>query len=276
MIGTLSSHFLLTIDVEDWFQVENLRPWNPPSTWGSRDSRVEVNVQRLLDLFDDIFQSPSTKKVHCTFFVLGWVAERMPHLVHEIAARGHEVASHGSSHRMCDRLSDAELRNEVVDSKHLLEDIVGQEVIGFRAPNFSIDDRVLSILQASGYRYDSSYNNFALHGRYGKIHLNGIREGIACRLSDDFFELPLSNLSIHQHQGFRPSASRIKHTVESGFVLPWSGGAYFRLIPLKIFAMGVRSILSAVKAYVFYLHPWEIDPGQPRFRGPGWGRRFRH
>ena len=237
--------FLLTIDVEDWFQVENLRPWMPFSTWDSRELRVEANVHKLLDLFDgvkpdagsrkpearssklegsnspapsldstdptdsidsidstdsidptDSTQPSAVKKVRCTFFILGWIAKRLPHLVREIATRGHEVASHGQSHRMCNGLADSDLRSELGDSKHLLEDITGTEVAGFRAPNFSIDDRVLSILQESGYRYDSSYNNFSLHGRYGKISLNGNRAGIAHKLSNDFFELPISNLPL--------------------------------------------------------------------------------
>ena len=107
--------------------------------------------------------------------MLGWLAKRLPQLVREIAARGHEVASHGNSHRMCSPLDDAELKEDLGGSKRLLEDITGAEVAGFRAPNFSVDDRVLAIIRDCGYRYDSSYNSFALHGRYGKISLNGNR-----------------------------------------------------------------------------------------------------
>ena len=156
--------FLITIDVEDWFQVENLRPWNPVSTWDSRELRVERNTHALLDLFDDIKLEAGSRKleakdgfapsylkdnpensvnpvglpfapapcavrralsssVRCTFFVLGWLAKRLPQLVREIAARGHEVASHGNSHRMCSPLDDAELRDDLGGSKRLLEDI---------------------------------------------------------------------------------------------------------------------------------------------------------
>ena len=153
-------YFLITIDVEDWFQVENLRPWNPVSSWDSRELRVERNVRRLLDLFDEVGAALPSNSLRATFFVLGWIAERLPGLVREIAARGHEVASHGQSHRMCRPLPDAELKGELEDSKRLLEDIVGKEVAGFRAPNFSVDDRVLGLIAESGYRYDSSYNNF--------------------------------------------------------------------------------------------------------------------
>ena len=259
-------HFLITIDVEDWFQVENLRPWNPPAAWDSRELRVEANVHALLDLFDG--------KVRATFFVLGWLAERLPHLVREIAARGHEVASHGSSHRLCRPLSDAELRDELASSKRLLEDITGTEVRGFRAPNFSVDDRVLDLVRECGYRYDSSYNSFSLHGRYGKITLNGQpRAGIAYELNDDFFELPVSNLPLSSIS-ILGTLGHLKHF--RYFHLPWSGGAYFRLMPLGVFLRGVRAILDRDGAYVFYMHPWEIDPEQPRGGQPSPAARFKH
>jgi polysaccharide deacetylase family protein (PEP-CTERM system associated) len=315
--------FLLTIDVEDWFQVENLRPWMPLSTWDSRELRVEANVHKLLDLFDNAkfnapnpecinpenpvnpvgefsgsasrsnptnstnpidstdstppptsnLQPPAVKKVRCTFFTLGWIAKRLPHLVREIVGRGHEVASHGSSHRMCNSLSDADLRSELADSKHLLEDITGTPVSGFRAPNFSVDDRVLSILQEAGYRYDSSYNDFSLHGRYGKISLNGQRAGIAYKLSSDFFELPISNLPLFAFPilGNLGILAHYRH-----FVIPFGGGAYFRLMPLSMFTLGVRSIIEKEDAYIFYMHPWEIDPGQPRVEQASLFTRFKH
>jgi polysaccharide deacetylase family protein (PEP-CTERM system associated) len=259
-------HFLITIDVEDWFQVENLRPWNPPAAWDRRELRVERNVHRLLDLLDG--------KVRASFFVLGWIGERLPHLVREIAARGHEVASHGTSHRLCRPLSDAELRDELASSKRLLEDITGTEVRGFRAPNFSVDDRVLDLVRECDYRYDSSYNSFSLHGRYGKITLNGQpRAGIAYELNDDFFELPVSNLPLSSIS-ILGTLGHLKHF--RYFHLPWSGGAYFRLMPLGVFLLGVRAILDRDGAYVFYMHPWEIDPEQPRSGGPSPAARFRH
>jgi polysaccharide deacetylase family protein (PEP-CTERM system associated) len=292
-------HFLITIDVEDWFQVENLRPWNPVSTWDSRELRVEANVNRLLDLFDSIKLSslpasqpqaheersgesckscliyrPKTNPIHklkATFFVLGWLAERLPQLVREIAARGHEVASHGSSHRMCRPLPDAELREDLGASKRLLEDITGTEVAGFRAPNFSVDDRVLALIRQCGYRYDSSYNSFALHGRYGNISLNGERMGIAHRLADDFFELPISNLPL-SYLSILGTIGNLVHFRH----FPFGGGAYFRLLPLRVFQAGVQSILKRDGAYLFYMHPWEVDPGQPRVRQAALAARFKH
>jgi polysaccharide deacetylase family protein (PEP-CTERM system associated) len=332
-------HFLITVDVEDWFQVENLRPWNPVSTWDSRELRVEANVHKLLDLFDEVrieaqgskleakerpeprdgqhcgaffkgnsenpvrlafapysvrrtpsLYSPESslsqasslkpqveKKVRCTFFTLGWLAERLPNLVREIAARGHEVASHGSRHRMCKGLTHSDLRSELVESKHLLEDITAQEVSGFRAPSFSVDDRVLSLLQEYGYRYDSSYNNFALHGCYGKIRLTGIRAGVVHKLTDSFYEIPVSNLNLSSNLfSLQPPVSTAKRNGNTGFVLPWSGGAYFRLMPFEVFLVGVRSILNKDGAYVFYIHPWEIDPRQPQVHSASINRRFRH
>jgi peptidoglycan-N-acetylglucosamine deacetylase len=308
------SSFLLTIDVEDWFQVENLRPWIPISTWDSRELRVEANVNRLLDLFDSfkleelqaedgrapcaVHPAPSPLKdnpenpvkkfsssaspfnptnsisstnrsLRATFFVLGWIAKRLPNLVREIAARGHEVASHGQSHRMCNGLAESDLRNELGDSKHLLEDITGTEVAGFRAPNFSVDDRVLSILQESGYLYDSSYNSFSLHGRYGKISLNGDRCGIAHKLSNDFFELPISNLPLSTLVTL--GTRNFRH-----FPLPWGGGSYFRLMPLSIFTIGARAILKKEGAYIFYMHPWEIDAEQPRVKEAAAAARIKH
>jgi polysaccharide deacetylase family protein (PEP-CTERM system associated) len=310
--------FLLTIDVEDWFQVENLRPWIPFSTWDSRELRVEANVNRLLDLFDSFklpklqaeegrapravhpeprypkdnpvenFSSsaspfnltnptnstnPKKRSLRATFFVLGWIAKRLPHLVSEIAARGHEVASHGLNHQMCNQLTEADLRNELGDSKRLLEDITGAEVSGFRAPNFSVDDRVLSVLQETGYRYDSSYNGFSLHGRYGKISLNGQRAGIAHKLSENFFELPISNFSFSAFPilGNIGILAHFRHSC-----LPWGGGAYFRLMPLLMFTMGVRSILKKEGAYIYYMHPWEIDLGQPKVGQAALFSRFKH
>ncbi len=270
--------FLVTVDVEDWFHVENLRPWAPPAAWDRLELRVETNVHRLLDLFDSCKPlAHPAPFISATFFVLGWVARRLPHLVREIASRGHEVASHGNGHRMCKALSEEELREDLAGSKRLLEDITGAEVAGFRAPNFSVDDRVLALARECGYRYDSSYNSFALHRRYGKIALNGRpKRGIARAISENFFELPLSNLACSSRlPGLKPPASNPKQAA-ARVVLPWSGGAYFRLMPLGVFCRGVRSILGRDGAYLFYMHPWEIDPGQPRIRQASAFARFKH
>jgi polysaccharide deacetylase family protein (PEP-CTERM system associated) len=308
-------HILLTVDVEDWFQVENLKSAIPFESWPSRELRVEKNTHQLLDLFDEISGQRSSGQntegesqktgdrtantesgktqssvlrlqssdfptsgfypqaqrssieailqpsspIRATFFVLGWIAGRLPNLVREIYSRGHEVASHGYHHDLCSDISGVELRRDLLDSKKLLEDIVGQEIYGYRAPSFSVSDDILKMIADAGYQYDSSYNSFVMHGRYGKISLNGIRRsGIAYHVSEGFYELPISNLKLGKK------------------ILPWGGGAYFRLIPAPVFRIGVREILRQQQAYIFYMHPWEVDPEQPRPEGITAFSRLRH
>jgi peptidoglycan-N-acetylglucosamine deacetylase len=278
---------LLTIDVEDWFQVENFRAWVPYESWDSYELRVEKNVHRLLDLFDEMsylrsskgIQSPyqigrtdqddqtDQKELHCTFFVLGWIAERLPHLIREIHSRGHEIASHGYRHGLCADQRWEVLNSALSDSKKILEDTIGAPVFGFRAPNFSVNDEVIAAIKSHGYLYDSSYNSFSMQGRYGRISLDGnCRRGVAYRLSHDFFELPISNLE------FSFKYPKLKRR---NFVLPWGGGGYFRFLPFLVFAWGVKRILEKRMAYLFYVHPWEIDPGQPRLSQASRIYRFR-
>jgi len=281
-----SKYFLITIDVEDWFQVENFKSLIPFKTWDHRESRVELNIHRLLDLFDSIEIPPANRsttgaskptnakkttdatnttnainarKPRATFFVLCWIARRLPHIVREIAARGHEVASHGCYHELPKKMPLHSLYAELTDSRKRLEDTVGRPVVGFRAPSFSIDDDILEAVAKSGYLYDSSFNSFSLHGRYGKISLNGQKQyGIAHRITDNFCELPISNLNL------------------LGGVLPLGGGAYFRLIPFHFFRLGVKWILKRDNAYLFYIHPWEIDREQPRMMKASWNHKLTH
>jgi polysaccharide deacetylase family protein (PEP-CTERM system associated) len=212
--------------------------------------RVEQNVHRLLDLLDG-FES--------TFFILGWVAERLPKLVQAIADRGHEVASHGYGHQLCHDMDTAELKQDLIRSKKLLEDIIGSEVVGYRAPSFSINEQALEILEQCGYRYDSSYNSFETNPRYGHLDIGQYQNnGWGIKISEHFHELPLSNLSFMNRK------------------LPWSGGGYFRLLPYRIFKQGVRNIFLNQGFYLFYLHPWEIDANQPRVTAADHLSRFRH
>ena len=250
---------MLTIDVEDWFQVENFKPWIPFSTWPHRQLRVADNVRRLLDLFDERASTRHGAPLRATFFVLGWLAERLPELVREIDRRGHEVASHGFGHELCSRMSQETLARDLIESRQILEDIIGKRVWGYRAPSFSIDDRILEQIAAAGYCYDSSYNSFALHGRYGKIDFSSYpRSGIAIQRAPDFYELPVTNLNLGR------------------WILPWGGGAYFRLIPIWLFRQGIRRITQHLEDYIIYIHPWEIDPEQPRVRQASLSRKFRH
>jgi len=251
------NHILITIDVEDWFQVENFKQYIPFSSWNSYELRVEKNTHKILDLLDSQHSNPINPKV--TFFILGWIAERLPHLVREIHARGHEVASHGYYHNLCNKQSVQDLKKDLKYSKKLLEDIIGSRVVGYRAPSFAINDDILKIIEDCGYLYDSSYNSFSMHGRYGRLNLsqNG-RKGIAFQISDTFYELPISNIKFWNR------------------IFPFGGGAYFRLIPYFLFRMGVKSILNSEKTYLLYLHPWEIDPKQPRLNNASIFFKFRH
>ena len=269
---------LLTIDVEDWFQVENFKQSVPFSSWSSRESRVEENTHRLLDLFDSIETgslSQSSVPSHepsatsdeldgechpkATFFILGWLAERCPQLVREIHSRGHEVASHGLYHNLPGECSIADYETDLLDSRKLLEDTIGGGVYGYRTPSFAIDDDILKTIEDCGYLYDSSYNSFDAHGRYGRLSRTGReKKGIALQISPEFHELPVSNMDVMNH------------------VLPWGGGGYFRLMPFFLFRLGVASILKQDDAYLFYMHPWEIDPDQPRVHGAPLSYRFRH
>ncbi len=169
---------------------------------------------------------------------------------------------------MPDQLSAAELKVDLSDSKKQLEDLSGSPVSGYRAPSFAINDDILKIIQEAGYLYDSSYNSFGLHGRYGRISLNGAgKSGIAHQVSDQFFELPISNFQL-------PTLGTLAHFRH--FHLPLGGGGYFRLMPGPLFRLGIKQILAKQGAYLFYMHPWEIDPDQPRVESASPGAKFKH
>lgn len=266
-LGSKSPCFLLTIDVEDWFQVENFKKWITFDSWSTRELRVEKNTYLILDLLDSIELKPASaaipkhggNSIKATFFILGWIAERLPGLVKEIKDRGHEVASHGFDHNLASGQDRRELKQDLITSKNILEDIIGVPVCGYRAPSFSIDDDSLKIIEDCGYLYDSSYNSFAMHGRYGQASFSDKkRQGMAIRMSDSFYELPISNLSIGNN------------------VFPLGGGAYFRLFPLSFFKFGIKMIIEKKSAYLFYMHPWELDPQQPRVDEANMSFKFRH
>jgi len=194
-----------------------------------------------------------------TFFILGWIAERLPHLVKEIYSRGHEVASHGYRHNLCNQESNYELKKDLSNSKKLLEDIIGAPVFGYRAPSFAVNDHIVEAIEGAGYSYDSSFNSFGMHARYGKLDLpQNAANGLAVKLSDTLYEMPISNIKL------------------GGFTLPWGGGGYFRLIPFPLFKIGTKFILGQQNAYLFYFHPWEIDPDQPKVNAASVFYKFRH
>ena len=251
-------YILFTVDVEDWFQVENLKGAIPLTRWPDCELRVERNTHLLLDLLDSLDAGPDST-VRATFFVLGWIAERLPTLVQEIRNRGHEVASHGYGHALCHGQEKGDLVEDLCKSKKMLEDLIGAPVVGYRAPSFSISPQVLETIRECGYRYDSSFNSFHLNSRYGHIPLtHSAQKGLAYRMADDFYEIPVSNLELWGRQ------------------IPLGGGGYFRLMPFYLFHLGIRSLLQRDKGYLFYLHPWELDPGQPRVKEISALFRFRH
>ncbi len=245
---------LLTFDVEDWFQVENFKDYIAFTSWSNFQLRVERNTHKILNLLDTFSFEPKA-----TFFVLGWVAQRLPGLVKEIHNRGHEVANHGNLHNLCTNQSFNEVTIDLKKGKAILEDLIGQEIYGYRAPSFAINNDILKIIKDTGHIYDSSFNSFSMHDRYGHIDIeNKDRQGVALKITDEFFELPISNLNVGQK------------------VFPLGGGGYFRLIPFLFFKHAMKRVLQKDETFIFYSHPWEFDPKQPRVRSAPIISKFRH
>jgi polysaccharide deacetylase family protein (PEP-CTERM system associated) len=242
----------MSIDVEDYFHVSVFDGIVPRSQWDTMESRVVRNTERLLDIFDEF-------EVHSTFFVLGWVGERYPELVKTIASRGHEVASHGYAHRLVYDQTRAAFRDDVRRAKAILEDASGRRVIGYRAPSYSITPRslwALDILIEEGYAYDSSIFPIR-HDRYG-IPVSDRRPYRIDRVGSSIIEVPASTTRV------------------GPLNFPVAGGGYFRILPYWWTRWGVNRVNEAERRpAVFYLHPWEIDPLQPRLQAGRLGR-FRH
>jgi polysaccharide deacetylase family protein (PEP-CTERM system associated) len=243
-----------TVDVEDYYHVTAFASSVDKVQWTQFESRVERNTHRVLDLLDQY-------DVRGTFFVLGWVAEREPRLVREIHDRGHEVACHGYSHDLVYDQQPEVFRQETIRSKRCVEDIIGAEVLGYRAASYSITRRslwALDILVELGFRYDSSIFPIK-HDRYGIASA----PRFPCLL-----ELENGGGSILE---FPLTTARI-----AGVRLPVAGGGYFRLLPYAYTRFGLRTVIHGERSpAVFYLHPWEIDTEQPRLNG-SWLSRLRH
>jgi polysaccharide deacetylase family protein (PEP-CTERM system associated) len=243
---------VLTIDVEDYFHVSALAESISRDDWDSIPPRVVDNVKRLLDMFDQ-------HDVKATHFVLGWVAERFPDLIREIHSRGHEVASHGYSHQLIYNQTPDVFRKETLDSKKLIEDIIGSPVSGYRAASYSITRKslwALDILAELGFTYDSSIFP-VVHDRYG---IKGSPENPHVLSTPDkqrLVEYPLSTYRLFNQ------------------AIPVAGGGYFRLYPYALSRYFYRNINRSSNSFVFYLHPWEIDPDQPRVNASLLSR-FRH
>jgi polysaccharide deacetylase family protein (PEP-CTERM system associated) len=241
---------IMTIDVEEWFCVYNLSARIRFEEWPRMESRVEKSVGRLLDLL-------GRHKTEATFFVLGWVAEQRPDLIREIEQRGHEVASHGYSHRLLTHMNEAEFRADLGKSLEVLTRAVRQPVRGFRAPSFSVTRRTpwaAAVMKQAGLRYDSSIFPLGFHPDYG---IGDAPLGVH-QLDPEIIEVPMSCATF------------------GSWRLPCSGGGYFRQFPYAVTRALFRRCEAEGRPVVFYLHPWEIDPDQPRVNGIGWFKSIRH
>ncbi len=246
----------ITIDVEDYFQVTAFERNIKPAEWDTFPLRVEGNTMRILDMLDEF-------ALRGTFFVLGWIAERIPSLVTAIHQRGHEIACHGYGHQLIYRLSPQEFREDISKAKKIIEDICGERVCGYRAPSYSITKKslwALDILVEEGFTYDSSIFPIT-HDIYGIPGGKRFPHVISTH-SGTIQEFPISTLCLKMG-GW--------HTQ-----LPIAGGGYLRLIPSELVWRAIKSINTREKQPVIvYFHPWEIDPDQPRIRA-SLKSRFRH
>ena len=269
---------LMTIDVEDYFQVHAFSETVKRDDWNGFELRVEQNTNRLLSLLDE-------HRTKATFFVLGWVAERVPDLVRTIVREGHELASHGTWHQHISRQDPETFRQDVRRARQILEDISGEPVYGYRAPTYSITNRnlwALNILHEEGYRYDSSIFPVR-HDFYGiptaprEPFRIGLTTSLATRLEDFRIE-PISGAPMLPPGEEAPTILEIPiSTVRlPGVNLPIAGGGYFRIFPYSLVKWGLRRINREGKPFIFYLHPWEVDPGQPRIQDIPRRSRFRH
>ena len=242
----------MTCDVEDYFQVSAFAPYIDRASWPTRECRVEANMDRILGLFE-------RHGVRATFFTLGWIAERYPQVVKRIVAAGHELASHGYGHLRASDQSPAAFLQDISSSKAILEDIGGQAVRGYRAPSFSIGPAnlwALDALQQAGYRYSSSIYPIR-HDHYGMP--DAPRFAFYPNGEQGLLEVPITTVRVMNRN------------------LPAGGGGYFRLMPYAMSRWMMRQVnRQDGQPAIFYFHPWELDPGQPRQRGLEWKTRFRH
>lgn len=242
----------MTCDVEDYFQVSAFAPYIDRASWPTRECRVEANMERILALYE-------RHGVRATFFTLGWIAERYPAMVRRIVAAGHELASHGYGHLRASDQTREEFDNDIRSSKALLEDIGGQQVVGYRAPSFSIGHGNLWALEAlheAGYKYSSSIYP-VLHDHYGMP--DAPRFAFYPNGPDGLLEVPITTVRL------------------GGRNLPAGGGGYFRLLPYALSRWMMEKVnREDGEPALFYFHPWEVDPGQPRPEGLGAKARFRH
>ena len=244
---------VFTVDVEDYFQVEALSKAVKVSEWEDYECRVEANTHKNLQLLAESNQVG-------TFFVLGWVAKRYPNLIREIADAGHEIASHGMSHQLIYNQDQEVFRQETFDAKALLEDIVQQPVEGYRAATYSITNKslwALDVLVDAGFKYDSSIFPMR-HDNYGIADINPLPHKLTTPSGREIVEFPISTLK------------------NKWLTIPIAGGGYFRLFPYWFSRWGLNKINRQGQPFVFYIHPWEVDPGQPKVENISRLSKFRH
>jgi polysaccharide deacetylase family protein (PEP-CTERM system associated) len=242
----------MSVDVEDYFHVAALSRVIRREDWSSMEYRADGSTHRLLELFSEC-------GIKATFFILGWVTRRSPALIRTIHDAGHEVACHGMSHELVYRQTPEQFAAETRESKELLEDIIGGKVQGYRAASWSITRQslwALDIIHELGFEYDSSIFPIR-HDVYGIPDAPRRPQIIRTPSGKELVEFP-------------PSTAQFL-----GARLPVAGGGYFRLLPYWLTRWGLRQINDEDRSFMFYLHPWEVDPGQPRIKA-GWLSQFRH
>lgn len=244
----------MTIDVEDYFHVAALKDVVRPDQWDQQPARVVENTQKILRLFD-------SHSIRGTFFILGWVAERNPELIRQIDEAGHEIASHGYSHQLIYSQSPAVFREETYRSKEILESIIQKPVLGYRAASYSITKKslwALDTLAELGFKWDSSIFP-VYHDNYG------------------IPDTPSDPYTIKTRNGISLTEFPITSAQKFGLSIPAAGGGYFRQFPYPLFRYLFKVASNNNQdPRIFYLHPWELDPDQPRFNNASWFSRFRH
>ena len=240
----------LTIDVEEHFQVHAFESVIARSAWDRYPSRVVANTQRILRLLAEY-------NLHATFFILGWIADRYPELVSEIAAQGHEIATHGYWHELVYRQTPAEFATDLGQSVDAIVRACGLQPLGYRAPGFSITKQslwALDIMRDNTIKYDSSIFPLSAHDRYGIRNANRL----ANQVHGELWEFPVSTIRLGKQNW------------------PVAGGGYFRLFPLWLTRRAIRHLNADGQPAIIYLHPWEFDPDQPRIPNAPRLSRFRH
>lgn len=243
----------LTFDIEDYFQVEAFKQYIRYEEWPDYPRRVAENTRKIVEILDE-------RGVKATFFMLGWVAERCPDMVKEIAANGHEIASHGYAHQMVSKQTPQEFEADLAKSLKILEPLAGTKIIGYRAPTYSIIKEsfwALDLLAQYGMKYDSSIFPIR-HDRYGVPEAPRFPYRIYERNGQVMIEFPVSTVRIGKWN------------------FPIAGGGYMRLFPYAVMKFGLRRVNREGQPAIVYLHPWELDPDQPRIPNISVTTRFRH